>query len=197
MRRFFFGSTYYSCSSDLYFQKVVFELPVAEATDRERWSERNSNSVNVAPPPSSVSSQTQTTPRPTFPPTFKPTPFPIESTGQPIEESPATSPITPRPTRQQGPTSAPFGKNCSTNILHHLPCIISCWHPRSRRIFISSELSDITIYNDGGTVVINAASSFTDENIVVTQSTTLMLEEGGYIEAPLNTDWPAIRWEKD
>jgi len=63
----------------------------------------------------------------------------------------------------------------------------------SLRLFISSELSDITIYNDGGTVVINAASSFTDENIVVTKSTTLMLEEGGYIEAPLNTDWPAIR----
>lgn len=37
------------------------------------------------------------------------------------------------------------------------------------------------------------ASSITDESIVLTNNSTLILEEGGYIEAPLNTDWPAIR----
>lgn len=56
------------------------------------------------------------------------------------------------------------------------------------------ELSDVTIYNDGGTYIIeNDKTSFTDESLVVSKNTTLVLEEGGYIAAPLNTDWPAVR----
>lgn len=50
------------------------------------------------------------------------------------------------------------------------------------------------MYNDGGMYMIGSeASSITDESIVLTNNSTLILEEGGYIEAPLNTDWPAIR----
>jgi len=56
------------------------------------------------------------------------------------------------------------------------------------------EQSDVTIFNDGRSHSINNyESSFIDESIVVSNNTTLIMEEGGYIEAPLNTDWPAVR----
>mmetsp|Transcript_11177 Transcript_11177/g.21725 ORF Transcript_11177/g.21725 Transcript_11177/m.21725 type:complete len:346 (+) Transcript_11177:137-1174(+) len=52
----------------------------------------------------------------------------------------------------------------------------------------------VNIFNDGGTHTIDDASdSFTDQSIVVSDSTTLILEEGGYIGAPTNSSWPAIR----
>jgi len=136
----------------------VFELPVSPSADRP-WKDNNSP---PPPPPQSKPGQPQVWQRPTFKPTFRPSPNPVASvsTNKPI----ATNPTTPRPTGDGSPTGSPI------------------------------EFSDITIYNDGSTVVINnEATSFTDESIVVTKNTTLMLEEGGYVEAPLNTDWPAIR----
>ncbi len=52
----------------------------------------------------------------------------------------------------------------------------------------------VTIFNDGGTHTIrDASTSFTDESIVVSDGTTLILEEGGFVEAPKNSSWPAIR----
>ena len=56
------------------------------------------------------------------------------------------------------------------------------------------EFSDITQYNDGAVYTIdNEGASFTDESLVITRGTTLVLDAGGYVEAPLNTDWPALR----
>ncbi|KAL7524963.1 hypothetical protein ACHAXR_000795 [Thalassiosira sp. AJA248-18] len=61
------------------------------------------------------------------------------------------------------------------------------------------EFSNITIFDDGNTHVVNdEASSFLHEAIVVKDSTILRVEAGGYIEAPQNgyksdTDWPALR----
>ena len=56
------------------------------------------------------------------------------------------------------------------------------------------EFSDITQYNDGAVYTIDSeGTSFTDESLVVTRGTTLVLDAGGYVEAPLNTDWPALR----
>ena len=126
----------------------------------------DNNENNLNPPASSTQPQTsfkRPTFKPTLPPKFHPSPHPMES----IEntEAPVTGGdlITPRPTTSDRPTRAPF------------------------------ELSDITIYNDGSWIVINPATSFVDESIVITKNTTLIIEEGGYIVAPLNTDWPAIR----
>lgn len=119
---------------------------------------------NSSPPPPPPSSPGQ--PQVWQRPTFKPTfrPTPYPVASVTTNKPIATTPTTPRPTGDGRPTGSPI------------------------------EFSDITIYNDGSTVVINnEATSFTDESIVVTKNTTLMLEEGGYIEAPLNTDWPAIR----
>ena len=121
------------------------------------------NDVNAPP---TFQSQITTTPRPTFRPTFKPTPFPSMPSVPTIDDQEATTlpPATSSPTSPQRPTRSPF------------------------------EFSDITIYNTGGTYIINSeASSFTDESIVVTQNTILMLEDGGYVVSPLNTDWPAVR----
>ena len=107
--------------------------------------------------------ETQTTRRPTFRPTFKPTPYPLIDARDPTLP-PSVSPGTSLPTRPREPTGNPV------------------------------EFSDVTQYNNGGIYTINNdASSFTDESIVVTENTTLVLEQGGYIEAPLNTDWPAVR----
>lgn len=113
----------------------------------------------------SVTSQIQTTRRPTFRPTFKPTPYPFMNVGDPTM-SPLVSPgiSLSKPGDPPEPTSSPV------------------------------EWSDITIYRDGKIHVINnGATSFRDESIVVTKNTTLELDQGGFIEAPLNTDWPAIR----
>lgn len=56
------------------------------------------------------------------------------------------------------------------------------------------ERSDITVFNDGVEHRINdGASSYKDESIVVSDHTTLILEAGGSIAAPMNTTWPAIR----
>lgn len=108
--------------------------------------------------------ETQTlTSRPTFPPT----PYPILGTETPTVSpsttAPAAAPVTTSPTRPKRPTGSPI------------------------------ELSDITQYNDGGTFIIKNDTSFTDESIIVSENTTLVLEEGGFIAAPLNTDWPAVR----
>ncbi|KAL7546334.1 hypothetical protein ACHAWF_009662 [Thalassiosira exigua] len=58
-----------------------------------------------------------------------------------------------------------------------------------------AELSNMTIYDDGGVHIINnEASSFEHEVIVVKNSTLFM--ESGYIRAPTEgkfTDWPALR----
>lgn len=56
------------------------------------------------------------------------------------------------------------------------------------------ERSNVTVFNTGETItIINEDTSFKDETLVLTEETTLVLEEGGYISAPTNTDWPAIR----
>ena len=57
------------------------------------------------------------------------------------------------------------------------------------------EFSNRTVYNDGGIHVINSEStSFRHETIIVTDKTTLRLEDNGYIIAPDNSDgWPAVR----
>ena len=123
------------------------------------------NDANVSPPlPGS-----QTTRRPTYRPTFEPTPYPIEyaiaDTGRPTIP-PLVNVVTPSPTstRPQRPTASPF------------------------------EFSDITQFNTGTTYTISDdASSFTDESIVVSQNSTMVVENEGYIVAPLNTDWPAVR----
>lgn len=82
-------------------------------------------------------------------------------------EDPTASPVissTPRPTGQGLPTGSPI------------------------------ERSDLTQYNDGEIYMINdEASSYIDESIIVSRNTTLIMETGGYLEAPLNTDWPAVR----
>lgn len=53
------------------------------------------------------------------------------------------------------------------------------------------EFSDLTQYNNGGRYEIDG--QVTDESVLLSRNTTLVLEQGGYIEAPLNTDWPAVR----
>ena len=56
------------------------------------------------------------------------------------------------------------------------------------------ELSDITQLNDGSVYVISSQEgSVTDETLVVTRGTTVIMEGGGYVEAPVDTDWPALR----
>ncbi|EJK64309.1 hypothetical protein THAOC_14971, partial [Thalassiosira oceanica] len=55
------------------------------------------------------------------------------------------------------------------------------------------QLSDITHLNDGGVhVVSGGGGSVTDETLVVTGGTTVVLDAGGYVEAPPDTDWPAL-----
>eukprot|EP00571_Detonula_confervacea_P012972 CAMPEP_0172305388 /NCGR_PEP_ID=MMETSP1058-20130122/6691_1 /TAXON_ID=83371 /ORGANISM="Detonula confervacea, Strain CCMP 353" /LENGTH=1217 /DNA_ID=CAMNT_0013016979 /DNA_START=73 /DNA_END=3723 /DNA_ORIENTATION=+ len=122
------------------------------------------NDNSFTPP----AAESQTTKRPTFRPTLNPTPYPLRdptlSPATSLDASRPTTLVTPRPTSPQKPTGSPF------------------------------ELSDITQYNNGGIYIINnEASSFTDESIVVTKNTTIVLEKGGFIEAPLNTNWPAVR----
>ena len=57
-----------------------------------------------------------------------------------------------------------------------------------------AELSDVTLLNDGGVHVISGdAGSMTDESLAVTGGTAVIIEEGGYLEAPHDTDWPAMR----
>jgi len=105
----------------------------------------------------------QATKRPTFEPTFEETLQPIMDARIPTLP-PTQTMVTSPPTRQEPPTHSPV------------------------------ELSDMTVYNNGGNFIIsNQATSLTDESIVLTKNTTLTLEQGGYIAAPLNTDWPAIR----
>lgn len=103
---------------------------------------------------------------PTKPPTARPTTAKVQ-TPPPVKlvtNAPTILPVTSESTTAGVPTGSPI------------------------------ELSDITQWNDGETHVINSKeTSFLDESIVVTKSTTLLLEEGGYIEAPLNTNWPAVR----
>lgn len=101
---------------------------------------------------------------PTKKPTQRPTPFPTPYPVKSVSAAPTIRPITNEPTSPRVPTGSPV------------------------------ELSDITQWNDGETHVINSKeTSFVDESIVLTSGTMLMLEDGGYIEAPLNTDWPAVR----
>lgn len=103
--------------------------------------------------------------RPTYRPTLKPTIQPSMTVPDP-SLPPAVSPGTspPTPRRPQEPTGTPV------------------------------EWSDITSYNDGEIHLINnTQTSFIDESIAVSKNTTLILDRGGYIEAPLNTDWPAVR----
>ncbi|KAL7510155.1 hypothetical protein ACHAXN_007239 [Cyclotella atomus] len=54
------------------------------------------------------------------------------------------------------------------------------------------EFSNITLYNDGSTHIIQD-NSHSEEVFVVTDKTTLELQEGGVISAPSNSEWPAIR----
>lgn len=101
------------------------------------------------------------TKKPTFPPTWRPSPPPIIVATDPSPYPALTPPLSSAPTRPQRPTGSPV------------------------------EFSDVTVYNNGALYVIDSeSSSFVDESIVVTKNTTLVLQEGGYIEAPLNTDWP-------
>ena len=64
----------------------------------------------------------------------------------------------------------------------------------SRPTGSSVEFSDLTLYNNGGSYTING--EVTDESVLLSRNTTLVLE-GGKIEAPLNTDWPAVRQVTD
>ena len=104
-----------------------------------------------------------------------------------------TNPSTARPTMVQ----TPFPVKSVTNSPTTLPDNIK--EPTAPPIETSPtgspiELSDITQWNDGEVHVINSKeTSFLDESIVITRNTTLLLEAGGYIEAPLNTNWPAVR----
>lgn len=54
------------------------------------------------------------------------------------------------------------------------------------------EFSNITIFNDGRSHVIDKNASFGDESLIVTDKTTLVLN-GGNVTAPTNSEWPAIR----
>ena len=106
--------------------------------------------------------------RPTFSPTFKPTPSPVKYTGK-----------LPGPAGM--PASTPDSMPAST--------------PTSRPTGAPVELSDLTQFNNGASFTING--EVTDESILLSQNTTLVLERGGYIEAPSNTDWPAVRQVMD
>lgn len=96
---------------------------------------------------------------------------------------PSTSP-TPKPSRRPTPVptikqTLPPGTTLSPNI-----------YPTNSPI----ELSNITQYNNGEAFVIDGdESSFAEETLVVTKKTKLTLKEGGYVSAPVNTDWPAVR----
>lgn len=128
--------------------KLLFELPVTDATENTPGSGGSESFFNL----------------PTKPPTRRPTPFPTPPPVNSVSNAPTVLPVTAQPTTPRVPTGSPI------------------------------ELSDITQWNDGETHVINSKeSSFLDESIVITRNTTLLLEEGGYIEAPLNTNWPAVR----
>lgn len=140
----------------------MFELPVVAPSNRAPSIDDNVNPTQVI----------LVTKKPTFPPTLRPSPSPIivatDPSPSPVkfatDPSPyqaLTPPLSSAPTSPQRPTGSPV------------------------------ELSDVTVYNNGALYVIDSeSSSFVDESIVVTKNTTLVLQEGGYIEAPLNTDWP-------
>jgi hypothetical protein len=101
---------------------------------------------------------------PTKPPTGRPIPSLTPYPVKSVSNAPTILAVTVQPTTPRVPTGSPI------------------------------EISDITQWNDGETHVISdKETSFLDESIVVTTNTTLVLEEGGYIEAPLNTNWPAVR----
>eukprot|EP00985_Skeletonema_marinoi_P017904 scaffold9914_cov142-Skeletonema_marinoi.AAC.1 len=111
---------------------------------------------------------------------------------EPVVNRPPTKPPTVRPTTVQLQTPSPV-KSVTTNAPTILPVTAE---PTTPRVPTGSpiELSDITQWNDGETHVINSKeTSFLDESIVVTRGTTFLLEPGGYVEAPLNTNWPAVR----
>jgi len=56
------------------------------------------------------------------------------------------------------------------------------------------ELSDITQMNKGGEVrIFDKASSISDETLIITRNTTLRIEGNGYVVAPVNSTWPALR----
>lgn len=53
------------------------------------------------------------------------------------------------------------------------------------------EFSNVTSYNDGQTYTMDYSHGY--ETFVITYNTNLVIEEGGKISAPPNSDWPAIR----
>eukprot|EP00956_Cyclotella_meneghiniana_P008744 scaffold11945_cov59-Cyclotella_meneghiniana.AAC.5 len=55
------------------------------------------------------------------------------------------------------------------------------------------EFSDVTIMNGGGTFVVEDSSFADGESLVVTDKTTLTVSGNGAINAPRNSQWPAIR----
>jgi hypothetical protein len=54
------------------------------------------------------------------------------------------------------------------------------------------EFSNITVYKDGGTHTI-LDNSHTEEIFVITEKTTLEIQQGGVVAAPSNSEWPAVR----
>ena len=90
---------------------------------------------------------------------LKPTPYPQVEEVQYQTMAPTARLNTYPPTSPRGPTRSPV------------------------------EQSDVTVFNDGRSQSINNyESSFIDESIIVSNNTALIMEEGGYIEAPLNMD---------
>ncbi|EJK47381.1 hypothetical protein THAOC_33900, partial [Thalassiosira oceanica] len=145
--------------------RLVFKLPVLPPADPAK------DAPEFGPPPASSLVTPRPTPRPTDPfwlDTPQPTDPPVRPP-QPAEEGvltlPPAAPAWMAPVDPTGPTSSPV------------------------------EFSDITQYNDGAVYTIDSeGSSFTDESLVITRGTTLVLDADGYVEAPLNTDWPALRF---
>ncbi|KAL7552072.1 hypothetical protein ACHAWF_015324, partial [Thalassiosira exigua] len=146
--------------------KLVFELPIGASSDSQPVGVDPWAEVNGI----SSAGEIQPYTPPTFRPTPRPTPLPTSSESRPTAQDPIAPTVT---TTTSPPTVASLPTSPTRSPV---------------------EYSDVTVLNDGRTHVIdNDASSLLDESIILTRNTTLSIEKGGYIQAPFNTDWPAIR----
>lgn len=166
-------STYFAVKSDRFLYSMEKKMNFRNILKLIFELPLNGNSLSTppAPPPGSGGNVAQPNEpvvnmSPTKPPTARPTTSQVQ-TPSPVKSAtnpPTILPVTAEPTTPRVPTGSPI------------------------------EVSDVTQWNDGETHVVNSKeTSFLDESIVVTRNTTLLLEDGGYIEAPLNTNWPAVR----
>ncbi len=115
-------------------------------------------------------------------PTSKPTP-PMP-TPKPTPPVPTPNPTSPKPT-----VSAMTSPSPNVGVFD-----IGDPSESQRPTGSPVELSDITQLNKGGEIrVYNKASSISDETLIITRNTTLRIEGNGYIAAPINSTWPALR----